>query len=64
MASALAAIILRIGVEEKITIDVDGSVYRFHPSYPIKELIPENYKFKFELYRKMKVEVVQLASSK
>lgn len=53
-ASALAALILRMG-EEDITIGVDGSVYRFHPSYnalmteAIKELIPENYSFKFVL---------------
>lgn len=54
VASALASLILRIG-DENITIGVDGSVYRFHPSYgalmteAIKELIHEKFEFKFVL---------------
>lgn len=54
VASALSALILRIE-DKDITIGVDGSVYRFHPSYndlmtaAVKELIPEKYKFKFVL---------------
>lgn len=54
VASALAALILRMG-DKDIAIGVDGSVYRFHPFYhdhmtdAVKELIPEDYKFKFVL---------------
>lgn len=55
VGSALAALILRIN-DEDITIGVDGSVFRFHPTYEnliteaIKELLPEGkFKFKFAL---------------
>jgi hexokinase len=54
VSAALATLILRIG-DPKITIGVDGSVYRYHPHFKammtktISELIPSNYKFKFVL---------------
>jgi hexokinase len=54
VASALASLILRIG-DPDVTIGVDGSVYRFHPTFhdlmteAVKELIPASYKFKFVL---------------
>lgn len=54
VSAAIAAIILRMGYED-ITIGVDGSLYRFHPTFhdlmteKIKELVPANYNFKFAL---------------
>lgn len=54
VSSALAVLILRIG-EPKITIGVDGSVFRYHPKFAenmkntIKELIPSSYDFQFVL---------------
>ncbi|KAG5671718.1 hypothetical protein PVAND_001898 [Polypedilum vanderplanki] len=54
VSSGLAVLMLRIG-DPKITIGVDGSVYRFHPRFhdlmteTIKQLIPSNYEFKLVL---------------
>lgn len=54
VSSALAVLMLRIG-DPKITIGVDGSVYRFHPKFhdlmteTITNLVPPNYKFQLVL---------------
>lgn len=54
VSAAIATIILRMGHED-ITIGVDGSLYRFHPTFhdlmteKIKELVPANYNFSFAL---------------
>lgn len=54
VSSALAVLILRIS-DPHVTIGVDGSVYRFHPTFhdlmteTIKELIPSNFNFKLVL---------------
>lgn len=54
VSAAIATLILKMGFDE-ITIGVDGSVYRYHPTFKdmmtqkVKELIPSHYKFQFVL---------------